>query len=270
LADRVPVFVGITTLPSRIGLMRPALESLLDGSMAPDKIFLSLPQRALRDSGPYIIPDYFSQPPFAGKVEVVRTPEDYGPGTKLLGMLGKITQPCYVVLADDDVTYKKFFLRRLIEHQRRDHQASFSFYTYSLGGLPVGQGVDGFSFWSPNLDGILDFYRRHIAGKDILFHDDVWVSLYLMTRGVAVKSLRGLLEEAGVDEVRNEVLHQVKALVTETGRLSRRRLIPLIVPLFHDVKVPDALFRKMMMPQPAGSCICGSGKVLAECHGAPR
>jgi hypothetical protein len=269
LADRIPVFVGITTLPSRICLMRPALESLLEGSMAPDRIFLSLPEKALRDSGPYIIPEYFSEPPFSEKLEIIRTPEDYGPGTKLLGMLEKITQPCYVVLADDDVTYKKFFLRRLIEHQRRDHQSCFSFFTYSLGGLCVGQGVDGFSFWSPNLDGIFDFFRQHIAGRDVMFHDDVWISYFMMSRSIAVKSLRALLEEAGVDEVRNEVLHHVKALVLETGRLSRKNLILSVIGLFHQAKVPDAVFRKMLAPTSFGSCICGSGKPLAECHGAP-
>ena len=269
LVDRYPVFIGITTLPSRIGLMRPALESLLEGSMVPDRIFLSLPKTALRDEGPYVIPDFFREPPFSEKVEIVRIPEDYGPGSKLLGMLGKITQPCYVVLADDDVTYKKFFLRRLIEHQRRDHQSCFSFFTYSLGGLSVGQGVDGFSFWSPNLDGIFDFYRQHIAGRDVMFHDDVWISYYMMSKGIAVRSLRALLDEAGVDEVRHEVLHRVKALVLETGRLSRKNLTLSVIGLFHQVKVSDELFRKMLSPQPVGSCICGSGKALAECHGAP-
>ena len=247
--------------------MRPALESLLEGSMAPDRIFLSLPDTALREEAPYVIPDFFGELP--PKVEIIRTPEDYGSGTKILGLLGKITQPCYVVLADDDVRYKPFFLRRLIEHQRRDHGAAFSFYAYSLGGLRVGQGVDGFSFWSPNLDGIFDFYCRHIAGTDLMFHDDLWISFYLMSRGVVVKNLRPLLQEAGAGEVRETVLHAVKALTAETGRLSRQRLNGLLIPLFNQVTVPKETLRRLLVPVPGDDCICGSGRLYTLCHGAP-
>ena len=258
----------MTTLPSRIGLMRPCLESLLQGSMAPDRIFLSLPPAALRDEGPYVIPDFLREPPLSQKVEIIRTPEDYGPGTKLLGLLGKITQPCYVVLADDDVVYKSFFVRRLIEHQRRDHRSSFSFYAYSMAGLRIGQGVDGFSFWSPNLAGVFDFYSRHIAGTGLMFHDDLWISFYLMSRGVAVKSLRYLLDEAGAGDVRETILHGVKALSAETGALSRQKLNSLIVPLFNQVNVPRETVRQLLVPGD-DDCICGSGRPLAQCHGAP-
>ena len=61
---------------------------------------------------------------------------------------------------------------------------------------------------------------------------------------------------------------RVKALVLETGRLSRKNLIRSVVDLFHRARVPDDVLRQMAMPQPVGSCICGSGKPFAECHGA--
>ena len=268
MADRTPIIMGITTLPSRIRYMRPCLESLLGGNLAPDRIFISLPEVSIRENTAYVIPDFFHDPAISGKVEIVRAAQDYGSGTKLLGMLGKITAPSYVVLADDDVTYKRFFLRRLIEHQRLDHQSSVSFYTYAMAGLPVGQGVDGFSFWSPNQDGIFDFYQSHISGTDLMFHDDLWISFYLMSRGIHIKSLRSLLDEAGAGEVRDTILHAVNALSSETGRLSRERLNSLVVPLFNRVNVPKKILREFLTLSPADACLCGSGMAYGHCHGS--
>src|ERR1019366_7835068 len=161
-----------------IQFMQPCLESLLNGSVVPEKIFVSLPEVSIRENTGYTIPDFFDDAAFSKKIEIVRLEHDYGSGTKLLGMLEKIDTPSYIALADDDVTYKRLFLRRLIEHPRLDHAASFSFFTYVMAGLRVGQGVDGFSFWSPNLSGVLDFFKNYISGTDLMFHDDLWISFY--------------------------------------------------------------------------------------------
>ncbi len=266
MPDRIPVMVGITTLPSRIAFMRPGLESLLNGNLAPDGILVSVPQVSVRENTAYVIPEFFQE--LSRTVEIVRTEQDYGSGTKLLGMLGKITQPSYIVLADDDVTYKRFFLRRLVEHQRLDHHASFSFFTYSMAGLPVGQGVDGFSFWSPNLEGIFDFYKNHIAGTDLMFHDDLWISFFLMSRGISIKSLRSLLDEAGAGEVREAMPQAAGGLSAATGRLSRERLNSLISPLFDQVKIPKEILQASLTLSPDEACICSSGKSYGRCHGA--
>lgn len=264
MADRIPILVGITTLPSRIALMRPVLDSLLNGNLVPDKIYVSVPDVSLREKAGYVIPDFFHDKEIAKKVEIIRLAEDFGSGTKLLGMLGKIEKPSYVVLADDDAAYKRFFLRRLIEHQRTDHQSSFSFYAYSLGGLRVGQGVDGFSFWSPNLEGVFDFYQRYVAGTDLMFHDDLWLSFYLMSRRVMVKSLASLLEGGEP----KEILHAVNALTAETGALSRQRLNSLISPLFNQVNVPKNILHQFLIGNHDDLCLCGSGQSYKHCHGS--
>ena len=248
--------------------MQPCLESLLKGSLVPEKIFVSLPDVSIRENAGYTIPEFFHDAAFSKTIEIVQPEQDYGSGTKLLGMLEKVDKPSYIVLADDDVTYKRFFLRRLIEHQRLDHNSSFSFFTYAMAGLRVGQGVDGFSFWSPNLSGIFDFYKSYISGTDLMFHDDLWISFYLMSRGVSVKSLRPLLDEAGAGEVRDTILHSVNALSAETGRLSRERLNSLIMPLFNRVNVPKKILQEFLTCAPDDPCICGSGKRYRHCHGS--
>ena len=244
--------------------MQPCLESLLGGLVVPDRIFVSVPQVSIREQTTYEIPGFFSKPGFSEKIEIVRTDRDYGPGTKLLGMLPKITQPSTIVLADDDVVYKPFFLQGLVEHQRVDHDSSFSYFAFSLGGMRVGQGVDGLSFWSPQLDGIADFYQAHIAGTDMMFHDDMWISFYLMTQGIKIKSLAHLVEGGEV----KTAMHTINSLFTETGRLSRSKLNSLVSMLFQKVDVPKNILREFLLCAPDSLCICGSGTVYKDCHGA--
>ena len=46
-------------------------------------------------------------------------------------------------------------------------------------GLTIGQGCDGFSFWSPNVKQIREFFEKHVMGTNLFFHDDLWVSFFL-------------------------------------------------------------------------------------------
>ena len=199
---RTPTFVSMTTLPSRIDRIRPTIESLLGGSHVPDKVLIALPSFSQREQRDYVVPAFFDE--FGPSVEVVRCSQDWGPGTKLLGSLDALPEKSYLVLADDDVIYKPSFLSGLIAAQSADHAASFSYYVYRTGGLWVGQGVDGFSFWKPNLAGITDFARVHIADTPYRLHDDLWISYYLATKGVQIKRVSppdgSLIYEKSIDD----------------------------------------------------------------------
>ena len=215
----LPVIMAITTLPSRIGAMRPCLDSLLAGEVVADKILIPLPRFSKRENCAYEIPG-FLRDDYAGRVEIVETDEDCGPGTKVLGALSRLADPCYFIAADDDVRYKPQFLSGLLAAQRADHGASFSNHTYRTGGLTVGQGCDGFSFYSPNLRGIDAFYRDHVAGTGLFYHDDLWLSFFLFLHGIAIKAPPRAKGEGAV----YEVVHHTNALHALSGDLARRQL----------------------------------------------
>lgn len=109
--------------------------------------------------------------------------------SSLLGSLDALPEKSYPVLADDDVIYKPSFLSWLIAAQSVDHAASFSYYVYRTGGLSVGQGCDGFSFWKPNLACITDLARAHVAETAYRLHDELSISYCLATKGVRVKMI---------------------------------------------------------------------------------
>lgn len=210
------VVVGITSLPSRIGLIRPTIESLLAGARKPDRIIVALPLRSQREQCGYDVPSWLID---LG-VLVTRPETDAGPGTKLLGTLPAVAIDSILILADDDVRYRHDFVDKLAQAQAGDHRASFSFYTYSLHGLPVGQGCDGFSFWTPNLAGIREFAEKHVLGTPLRLHDDLWISYFLASKGIAVRSLEHLLG----DSLIYEQVHDLAALRYLEGDASRENL----------------------------------------------
>jgi hypothetical protein len=215
-----PVIVGISTLPSRIGKIRPAIDSLLENTRKPDKIVLTVPRRPLRGEAVLSIPDFLESPGYRDRLVVNVIEEDFGPGSKLMGCLGHVAAPCVVILADDDMEYRDFLVDRLYTRQIADRGKSFSFYAYRFGGMTIGQGADGFSIWSDNLSGIAAFYQVNVRGERIVFHDDLWISYFLLTRGVPVE---GLQHELNGGLVYRSV-HTDEALRDMDGELARGRL----------------------------------------------
>ena len=183
----LPVIVSIATLPSRIGDLRPTLESLLDGDLVPDRILVIVTERSERENCGYVIPDFLADECFTrGIIEVVVASRDWGPGTKLLGALEHITDKCYLILADDDVVYRRQFLSILVTSQSANLGCSFSYFTYRTDGLTIGQGCDGFSFYSPNLEGVREFATKHVVSTSLMYHDDLWISFFLFKTGIKV------------------------------------------------------------------------------------
>jgi hypothetical protein len=211
---------------------------LLAGDVVPDKIFLALPSTSTREDCAYSVPDFLLNRDFCGSViEVVKADRDWGPGTKLLGSLNVIPQECYLVLVDDDVRYRRDFLASLLNAQRQDHSSSFSYYTYRTEGLTVGQGCDGFSFWYPNLAGIRQFAESHVMNASLFYHDDLWISFYLASKGISIRSLAPRLKSGLIYEV--EIEHQPSSLSQLGGHLARQKL---------NKSCPKYLLRKAPMP----------------------
>jgi hypothetical protein len=187
------VFVGLTTLPSRITKLRPTVESLLAQTLLPDAVFISLPRHSVREDRSYDLPDWLERPP--PPFQVLLLEHDYGPATKLLGCLPRISPDACLIVVDDDMHYKPFLVERLYESQVQRQDASFSFFVHGIGHLRVGQGADGFSFWTPNLTGIDAFAAVALQSPHLFLVDDLWISLFLQDRGIPLLSLQETLPD---------------------------------------------------------------------------
>ena len=116
--------------------------------------------------------------------------------------------------------YLDIMIDALATRQDTQHRKSFSFYTYRFAGLTIGQGADGFSIWSENLGGIERFYTDNVRGSRLAFHDDLWISYFLLSRGVAIESLQPLLDGGLV----YRSVHSEGALKDLDGMLARERI----------------------------------------------
>ena len=215
-----PLVVGLTTLPSRIGYLRPMLDSLRQQSRPPDRVLLCLPRWSRREQCAYQVPYWMSE--YADMVQIVECQDDFGPGTKLLGCLDYLPANACLVLADDDMRYKSFFLETLYEAQSADRSASFSFWTFPCGPFIVGQGADGFSFFAANLLGIRSFANRVMQHSKLRLVDDLWISAYLWRQRIAVKSLQGMIQGGGTVY---EAAHDVNQLRHMQGDMGREAIM---------------------------------------------
>jgi hypothetical protein len=149
---------------------------------------------------------------YAPLLEVIDCEDDFGPGTKVLGCLDHLPPRACLIIADDDMHYKPYFLEVLYQAQIADLRSSFSFWTYRCGPLMVGQGADGFSFYSDNLWGIQAFATQVLAHHQLRIHDDLWISAYLRKKGIAVRSLKHLIPRGETVYVATHSMNQLHQL----------------------------------------------------------
>ncbi len=215
----IPLYVGLTTLPSRIRYLRATLDSLRNQSKPPDRVLLCLPKWSFRENCAYELPDWLSE--YSPLLDVIDCAEDYGPGTKLLGCLAHLPPESCLIVVDDDMVYKPFFLNGLYLNTINNPRKSFSYYTYPAGPFVVGQGADGFSFLAKNLDGILDFAERAIRDPHLRVQDDLWISAFLMQKNIEICSLKSEIPDNGLVY---KIVHDINQLHDIEGGLERENV----------------------------------------------
>jgi len=171
------IYVSLSTIPSRIKSLKKSVESLLNQSLKPDKIFINIPLKYERFSE--VIREN-QIPQFNSKIIEITRCEDCGPGTKLLGSLNKIKKNSLIILADDDNIYEDYMIEKFNYFYSIAPQNSYSFYVHPLGSFGIGQGADGFAINTNHLEGIKDFYNKVIKNyKELFLYDDLWISYFL-------------------------------------------------------------------------------------------
>src|SRR5262245_53443907 len=83
-SDHPRVIASLSTVPDRIGNLRPTIRSLLNQTRPPDEIVLAIPEYSVRERRPYIVPKYISRFP---SVRVLHGGKDWGPATKFIAAI---------------------------------------------------------------------------------------------------------------------------------------------------------------------------------------
>ena len=171
------IYISISTIPPRLKNLNESVNSLLNQTKKPDKIFVNIPYKYKRFSE--TIEDN-QIPKFDSDIVEVTRCEDCGPGTKLLGSLNKFEKNSLVILADDDHVYEDYMIEKFLYFYSKTPNNAYSFYVHPLGNFGIGQGADGFAINTNHLKGINNFYDKVVKDyKELFLYDDLWISYFL-------------------------------------------------------------------------------------------
>ena len=171
------IYISVSTIPPRLKNLNESVNSLLNQTRKPDKIFINIPYKYKR-FGETIEDNQI--PKFDSSIVEVTSCEDCGPGTKLLGSLNKLKKNSLVILADDDHFYEDYMIEKLFYFYSKASNNAYSFYVYPLEKFPVGQGADGFAINTNHLKGVKNFYDKVAKDyKELFLYDDLWISYFL-------------------------------------------------------------------------------------------
>jgi len=195
------IVVTLSTLPGRIDKIFPALNSLLDQTLMPERIILAIPEYSRREQKAYMIPDALLNHPV---VSILPSDRDWGPATKLIPTLRHYSDaPDTLILAvDDDNIYPRTYLETFARFSLSHPDAALSLRGWHVPPSRYWNDVrefKGTSISSPvetdviqGCGGILvrpgffdeEFFDYTPAPQEAFFVDDVWISGHLARRGI--------------------------------------------------------------------------------------
>jgi hypothetical protein len=110
VADK-KIYISMTTIPERLktSYFKKVVENLL-GQHTSLNILLNIPHTYKRTGEVYVVPEWITN---HSRIVVNRC-EDYGPATKILGGLDILKNFDTVIIVDDDLMYRHFFVKELL------------------------------------------------------------------------------------------------------------------------------------------------------------
>lgn len=158
-----PVIITLTTIPSRLKAehdtgFKQCLKSLLNQDYKGNyEIHFNIPHTLKSTGEEYVIPNWVKDAMIDsnGKLKIYRT-EDFGPLTKLLPTVERVTDlNAIIVVVDDDLVYHHHMLEEQVINQYKFEKASV--------------GYDGIDLWRPIFNDVRDHFvtaiRKNIKVK---------------------------------------------------------------------------------------------------------
>jgi hypothetical protein len=181
--------VSLTTIPAKFDNLYLTVDSIINQTILPDKIIINIPKIynfrmnstcISQDKINAFIDKYSKKNVFINLID-----QDFGPGTKLLGLFHsnviEQNDNTYIVLVDDDLVYKPYMIEYFDNYTKYNDNIDIdvaSYYTYYHEEITVGQGADGFFIKQNTLTHFLQYYNEIKEEDYIHYHDDFYISYY--------------------------------------------------------------------------------------------
>jgi hypothetical protein len=202
-SNQVRVIATLSSLPSRIGRLQPAIRSLLRQTRPPDEIVIAIPDFSRREQRPYVVPRYLAESP---RVRVLRCKRDWGPATKFIPViqeeLAASRDDTLVMVVDDDRVYPRDALETYLYYHEQLPEAALCFRGAAMPSSfdwRQARMLHGFELRQPQAVAVITgcgsyfiqprFFDESLwnysnAPRGAFYMDDIWISGCLGRRGV--------------------------------------------------------------------------------------
>lgn len=181
--------ISLTTIPSKFDNLYITIDSIINQTLLPSQIIINIPKiynfRMNNTSIDIEKINDFREKYSNYNIFINLVDEDYGPGTKLLGLLNsdiitKIDRSnTYIILIDDDSIYKPYMIQLFNCHIKVNSNVEVcSHYVEDYCNIKIGQGVSGFCIKLDTLDHFQKYYNIIKDQDYINYHDDLYISYY--------------------------------------------------------------------------------------------
>jgi len=183
---------SLTTIPKKFDNLYLTIDSLLNQTIKATKIIINIPkQYSLRFNSSIEKDkiDKFIEKYSNNEVIINLLNNDYGPGTKLLGLfenniINFDMENTYIILVDDDNIYKEDMIENFINNNKTNNCEVGSYHCYPLMDIMIGQGADGY-FIKLNQINEFEKYYNVIKNYDYInYHDDFYISYFFHLKKV--------------------------------------------------------------------------------------
>ena len=190
---------SLTTIPNKFDKLYLTIDSLINQTIKPEKIIVNIPRKySLRfktsiDNSKII---EFNKKYENKNVIINLLDNDYGPGTKLLGifnnnLINLNDKNTYIILVDDDNIYKPNMIEYFINYKKVNTNCEVaSYHLYPLMGIRIGQGADGFFIKSTELNKFIKYYNIIKNFDYINYHDDFYISYFFHLKKTKIYYIR--------------------------------------------------------------------------------
>jgi hypothetical protein len=161
--------------------------------------------------------------------------EDYGPGTKLLGLMNMInsfSENSYIILLDDDLIYNSVIIEGFYNCIVNKEINVGSYWCYNLENIKIGQGSDCYLIKTNLLNNFMEYYNI-IKNEDYVnYHDDVYISYFFYIKKIKINHIK--IENESIYNYQDN--HNIDALHNITGKYSRSILNSIVIQILNKFK----------------------------------
>jgi hypothetical protein len=188
------VFISLTTIPSRSKNIIFSLNSILNQTIIPQKIFITISKKNLREQQiDYQIPEIIKKYPL---IEIIIIDKDNGPINKLYGGISKCEyNDDIIITVDDDSIYNRYMIENIYKYSQKyknqvigtigriDYNTKiFGYYTRKPIEVKLLEGYGAIGYRKKFLS-LQDINTDNLS-KEIIFNDDIYISYLLKKKNI--------------------------------------------------------------------------------------